>query len=100
MYRNTKWANEIRKLQDAEGKWGWFHTLSRPSSGVITTEQALRRLHCLGFTMEDDCIQKAVAYMDACLRGEKEIPDRREKDARLGCVHGTDAGCLDSGVYP
>lgn len=79
MYRNTKWANEIRKLQDTEGKWGWFHTLSRPSGGVITTEQALRRLHCLGFTMEDDCIQKAVAYMDACLRGEKEIPDRREK---------------------
>lgn len=45
----------------------------------ITTEMALRRLQNLGFTMQDQCIQRAVAYMDACLRGERSIPDPREK---------------------
>lgn len=79
MYRNGKWANQIRSLQEPDGKWGWFHSLSRFSASPITTEQALRRLQRLGCSMEDDCIKRAVSYMDDCLAGRNTIPDRREK---------------------
>ena len=79
MYKETKWAEKIISLQDEEGKWGDFHSLSAHSEVPITTEQALRRLEILGYSMEDDCIQKAVSYMNDCLTGKKQIPDRREK---------------------
>lgn len=79
MYRETKWAKQIIALQDEEGKWGQFHSLSKSSGDKMTTEMALRRLKRLGFTIDDPCIQKAVDYMISCLRKEKEIPDPREK---------------------
>lgn len=79
MYKDSKWAKEIISLQKEEGQWGYFHTLSEPKKFSITTEQALRRLEILGYTIEDSCIQKAVEYMHDCLIGKKEIPDRREK---------------------
>ena len=79
MYKNGKWAKQIISLQDEEGKWGYFHSLSQFYDSPITTEQALRRLECLGYTIEDECIRKAVSYMTGCLTGEKAIPDRREK---------------------
>lgn len=79
MYKDGKWAREIISMQEPDGKWGCFHSLSQFYPSHITTEQALRRLERLGYTMEDDCIQKAVSYMDACLTGKKAIPDRREK---------------------
>ena len=79
MHRDTKWAKNIISLQDNEGKWGFFHSLSQPSNATMTTEQALRRLKYLGFTIEDDCIQKAVRYMNDCLLHRKEIPDYKEK---------------------
>lgn len=76
MHKNGKWATRLIELQDSEGKWGWFHSLSQFNDSPITTEQALRRLQILGYTAEDNCIQKALSYMDACLKKEKEIPDR------------------------
>lgn len=79
MYKDGKWAKSIIALQDDDGKWGWFHSLSQFYNSPITTEQALRRLERLGYTIEDECIQKAVSYMDDCLAGKKTIPDRREK---------------------
>ena len=79
MHKDGKWAKQIIDLQDTEGKWGWFHSLSQSYGSPITTEQALRRLERLGYTMEDDCIRKAVSYMDSCLIGNQSIPDRREK---------------------
>lgn len=79
MHKDTKWARKIISLQDGEGKWGCFHSLSRSSTTPMTTEQALRRLKNLGFTIADPCIQKAVAYMTDCLTRRKEIPDRKEK---------------------
>ena len=79
MHKDTKWAKEIIALQEDDGKWGWFHSLSQFYSSPITTEQALRRLLYLGYTIEDDCIKKAVSYMNDCLIGKREIPDRREK---------------------
>ena len=79
MHKDGKWAKQIISLQDEEGKWGCFHSLSRLYNAPITTEQALRRLEYLGYTIEDECIQKAVRYMDDCLIGKKAIPDRREK---------------------
>lgn len=79
MFQETRWAREMMSKQDWEGKWGQFHSLSKSSGDRYTTEMALRRLKRLGFTMEDSCIQRAVAYMTACLRREKEIPDPREK---------------------
>lgn len=79
MYKDGKWARSIIALQEDDGKWGWFHSLSQFYNSPITTEQALRRLERLGYTIEDECIQKAVSYMDDCLTGKKTIPDRREK---------------------
>lgn len=76
----SKWANEIISLQSDDGSWGYFHTLSNPTkSRPITTEQALRRLQILGYTINDMPIKKAVTYMHDCLVGDKKIPDRREK---------------------
>lgn len=79
MYKDGKWARQLIALQHADGKWGTFHSLSQFYDAPITTEQALRRLECLGFTEEDPCIQKALAYMDRCLAGQDAIPDHREK---------------------
>lgn len=79
MFKDTKWAKHIISLQEPDGKWGCFHSLSQFYDSSITTEQALRRLERLGFTMDDECIQKAVKYMDDCLIGNNPIPDRREK---------------------
>ncbi len=79
MYKDGKWAQEIVLKQDREGKWGSFHSMSQPGNKPLTTEQALRRLEQLGYTIEDECIQKAVSYMNDCLTGKKELPDYREK---------------------
>ena len=79
MYKNSKWANQIIECQDNEGKWGYFHTLYNDNQSPYTTEKALKRLEILGYTIVDDCIQKAVSYMNDCLLGVKEIPDKQEK---------------------
>jgi hypothetical protein len=79
-YKNTKWAREILSLQRADGSFGFFHTLSNPTKAQpITTEQAIRRLRVLGFTGEDEPIERAMEYIEACLKGDIVIPDRREK---------------------
>ena len=79
-YKNSKWASEIIELQKEDGSWGYFHTLSNPSKrNPITTEQAIRRLEILGYTINDKPIIKAVSFMQDCLVGKKAIPDRREK---------------------
>jgi len=62
LYKNTKWAKDIIAFQDNEGAWGYFHTLSLSSKFPITTEQALRRLYNLGYTINDLPIQKSVEY--------------------------------------
>ncbi|NLW03507.1 MAG: hypothetical protein GX027_09660 [Clostridiaceae bacterium] len=80
VYKESGWAGKIISLQHEDGSWGYFHSLSYPSkSNTITTEQALRCLEILGFTIDDAPIQKAVSYMHSCLAGENEIPDRSEK---------------------
>lgn len=79
MHKDTKWARQIIALQEDDGKWGCFHSLSKFYGAPLTTEQALRRLERLGYSIEDECISRAVAYMDDCLTGHKAIPDRTEK---------------------
>lgn len=79
-YLESKWVKEIVMLQRADGSWGYFHTLSNPTKAQpITTEQALRRLRKLGLTEKDEVIRKAIAYIEGCLKGEIDIPDRKEK---------------------
>ncbi len=79
-YKKTKWACSIIEKQHDDGSWGFFHSLGYPSEeNSITTEQALRRLQVLGFTIDDEPVKKAVSYMRDCLRRTKQIPDRREK---------------------
>lgn len=78
MHKSGKWAKQIIELQHSDGSWGYFHTQCYGDRSM-TTEQALRRLERLGFTIEDECIQRAVAYMSDCLSGRRELPDRREK---------------------
>lgn len=79
MHKDSKWAKNIIALQEDDGKWGCFHSLSKSYGSPITTEQALRRLERLGYTIEDACIQKAVSYMNDCLIGKRVIPDRQER---------------------
>ena len=80
-FKEGKWAKEIMESQHDDGSWGKiFHTLSNPvSKQPLTTEQALRRLDILGFTIDDKPIKKAVKYMNDCLTGKNHIPDREEK---------------------
>ena len=79
MHKNGKWAKQIIEWQNADGGWGDYHSLAVAGNSRITTEQAVRRLELLGYTIEDECIQKAVQYMCDCLVGKKTIPDRVEK---------------------
>lgn len=79
MHKGGKWAQRLMKLQREDGSWGRFHSMATCGDSPVTTEQALRRLRILGCTIEDDCIRRAVAYMDDCLNGRNEIPDPREK---------------------
>lgn len=60
MHKDGKWAREIIACQDTEGKRGAFHSLARSNSTPHTTEMALTRLERLGFSIEDECIQRAV----------------------------------------
>ncbi|MBO5336981.1 MAG: hypothetical protein J6A94_07635 [Lachnospiraceae bacterium] len=80
-HKNGKIAQQIIELQKDDGTWGnVFHSLSVPTNRQpMTTEQALRRLKNLGFTIEDAPIRKAVDCMEACLRGERKIDNYWEK---------------------
>ena len=79
-YKNGKWATKIISLQKDDGSWGYFHTLAMPTSGeAIATEQAINRLRRLGFTKDDESIQKALVYMHNCLENTSLMPDPREK---------------------
>lgn len=79
MHRDGKWARQLMAMQREDGSWGRFHSMATCADSPVTTEQALRRLRILGCTMEDECIRRAVGYMDGCLNGRNEIPDPREK---------------------
>lgn len=69
-----KWAKQILDCRDNDGMWGNFHTLSRPISGkAYTTEQALRRLRILGYTIDDEAIKTIVNRMELCVKGEKKL---------------------------
>ena len=88
-YKNGKWAARIIDLQKDDGSWGYFHSLSMPTSKQpITTEQAIGRLRRLGFTKDDAVIKRALSYMHACLTGEKLVPDNREKRMDGECPSG------------
>jgi hypothetical protein len=79
-YKDGKWAKKIISLQHDDGSWGYFHSLSNPiPQRPMTTEQALRRLDILGFTIDDKPIKNAVKYMNDCLIGKNKIPDCEEK---------------------
>ncbi len=80
-YKNGKIAQQIIAMQNADGTWGnEFHSLSIPNNKKpLTTEQALRRLKLLGFTILDESINRAVDCMVACLNGERKIDNYREK---------------------
>lgn len=74
-HREGRWARELLALQQPDGVWpGWcFHSMAMPGKAPPTTEQALRRLHALGFTAADEPIHRVLATMAACLRGERKI---------------------------
>ena len=73
-FRQGKWAAAILSAQQPDGTWpGGFHGLASPGKAPLTTEQALRRLHALGFTIQDEPVRRCVDVMAACLRGERKI---------------------------
>ena len=77
-YRNGKRANRIISMQHPDGSWGCFHTLRGGSDTPMTTERALTRLEQLSYTAEDECIKKAIAYMQTLLH-TGELPEGKEK---------------------
>ena len=80
-YKNGQIAQHIINLQREDGTWGnEFHSMAMPNNKTpLTTEQALRRLQLLGFTIEDTPIRKTVDCMTSCLRGERKIDNYWEK---------------------
>lgn len=80
-HRTGKWAAALLASQQPDGTWpNWcFHSMAQPGKAPLCTEQALRRLHALGFTMADETIRRSVATMAACLRGERKIDTYWEK---------------------
>lgn len=80
-YKNGKHAQEILALQHPDGTWGeLFHSMSQPNKkSPLTTEQALRRLKALGFTIEDEPIRRIVDCMVSSLKGERKIDNYWEK---------------------
>ena len=79
-HRTSQWARAILSAQQEDGTWGAvFHCMAQPTAKPLTTEQALRRLHALGFTIEDEPIRRCVDTMAACLRGERKIDTYWEK---------------------
>ena len=77
-YRNGKWASQIISMQHSDGSWGCFHTLREDSDTPLTTEMALFRLELLGYTAEDECIKRAIAYMETLFH-TGELPEGKEK---------------------
>lgn len=62
---DNKWIQQILALQQVDGSWGQFHSLSQPTKQKpMTTEQALRRLRILGFTKDDEPIARTLEYME------------------------------------
>lgn len=79
-HRTGKWAAAILSSQQDDGTWGsMFHGLAQPANTPSTTEQALRRLHALGFSKDDEPIRRCVDMMAACLRGDRKIDAYWEK---------------------
>lgn len=80
-YKDGKWARQLLLLQHEDGSWGeGFHGLSRPDPKLPpTTEQALRRLHALGFTRKDPAVADTLTLLEACLQGKRRIDDYWEK---------------------
>ena len=73
-HRRGKWACAILAAQHPDGTWGaGFHSMAQPTRAPLSTEQALRRLHTLGFTIADEPIRRIVDTMAACLRGDRKI---------------------------
>lgn len=74
-HRQGRWARDLLSQQQPDGSWpNWcFHSMAQPGKAPIATEQALRRLAALGFTIADEPIRRIVATMAACLRGERKI---------------------------
>lgn len=80
-HRSGKWARQLLAAQQPDGTWptGCFHSMAQPGKAPLTTEQALRRLHALGFTIADEPVRRCVETLSACLRGERKIDSYWEK---------------------
>lgn len=74
-HRSGRWAQVLLASQQPDGTWpNWcFHSMAEPGKAPLCTEQALRRLHTLGFTLADEPVRRIVSTMAACLRGERKI---------------------------
>lgn len=79
-HRSGTHARTILAAQNADGTWGTaFHSMAQPTRAPLATEQALRRLHGLGFTIADEPIRRCMDTMAACLQGERKIDAYWEK---------------------
>ena len=74
MHKDTRWAQQIISMQEKDGKWFFsIRPLALPGGRL----QRSRRFG--GWNIWAIQYQKACSYMNNCLVGQAEVPDRREK---------------------
>lgn len=79
-HKNGKWTKQILAHRHEDGMWGNFHALGCPiNCSDYKTEQAIRRLHILGYKKEDEPIQGVINRMVLCIEGKENIDHYSEK---------------------
>ena len=84
------WVQQILALQQEDGSWGHFHSLSQPTKQQpMTTEQALRRLWILGLTKDDQPIARTLAYMELnLLKPHPTVFHEKKHDSKIiSCIN-------------
>jgi hypothetical protein len=77
--KKTRWYRQIEDNQLPDGSWGPFHSSSINKDGRrFATQTYARRIVDLRLDKKDECVVKAIKYMEILLRNKNLYPDRPE----------------------